>query len=54
MSSEKSSFKKIFGDEIGEILQVMFGVGAMIGLFMGDPFYSINVHLVLKIKNIRN
>jgi hypothetical protein len=42
MNSDKSIFKKIFGDEIGEMLQIMFGIGAMMMLFMGGPilFYK--------------
>jgi len=37
MSSEKSFFKKIFGDDIGEMLQVFIGIGVIMGLFMGGP-----------------
>ena len=37
MSTDNTIFKKIFGDEIGEMLQVVLGIGFMMGLFIGGP-----------------
>lgn len=37
MSSERSIFQKIFGDDLGEMIQFFFGFGALMALFMGGP-----------------